>query len=80
VTNLGVRPTFNGTEVSVETHLLEHSGDVAAKRIELRFWKRLREEKKFGGVEELKAQIEKDIATAQRFLGKLRQWRRVHSE
>ena len=47
LTNVGRRPTFNGTGLTVETHLLDYSGDVTAKRIEVRFWKRLREEKKF---------------------------------
>ncbi len=72
VTNVGVRPTFNGAGLSVETHLLDYAGNLAPKNIEVRFWKRLRDEKKFAGVEELKAQIERDIATAQRFFGKLR--------
>jgi len=45
VTNVGMRPTFNGASLSVETHLLDFSGSVTAKRMEVRFWKRLREEK-----------------------------------
>jgi phosphoribosyl 1,2-cyclic phosphate phosphodiesterase len=72
VTNVGMRPTFNGTALSVETHLLDYSGDVAGARIEVRFWKRLREEKKFAGAEELREQIARDIAGANRFFGRLR--------
>jgi len=72
VTNVGMRPTFNGTGLTVETHLLDYSGNFSPKRIELRFWKKLREEKKFGGLEELKAQIAKDIRTANGFFAKLR--------
>jgi phosphoribosyl 1,2-cyclic phosphate phosphodiesterase len=75
VTNVGVRPTFNGSGLSVETHLLDYSGNFAPKRIEVRFWKRLREEKKFSGPEELKTQIAKDIAAANRFFTRLR-WMR----
>jgi riboflavin kinase/FMN adenylyltransferase len=75
VTNIGVRPTFNGTKLSVETHLLDFSGDVSAKRMELRFWKRLRSEKKFSGPEELRAQIAKDIQSARRFFTLLRKFR-----
>ena len=67
VTNIGTRPTFNGSGWSVETHLLDFSGEITAKRMEVRFWKRLREEKKFGGAEELKEQIGRDIAEAERF-------------
>jgi riboflavin kinase / FMN adenylyltransferase len=75
VTNVGLRPTFNGSGLSVETHLLDYLGNFAPKRIEVRFWKRLREEKKFNGPEELKTQIAKDIAAANRFFTRLR-WMR----
>ena len=75
VTNVGMRPTFNGTGLTVETHLLDYSGNFSPKRIEVRFWKKLREEKKFGGPEELKAQIGKDIARANGFFARLRKMR-----
>ena len=75
VTNIGIRPTFNGTAVSVETHLLDFSGQVTAKRMEVRFWKRLRAEKKFSGPDQLRAQIAKDIASANRFFTLLRKFR-----
>jgi riboflavin kinase/FMN adenylyltransferase len=75
VTNVGMRPTFNGASLSVETHLLDFSGEVTAKRMEVRFWKRLREEKKFAGPEELRAQITRDIASARRFFTRLRRYR-----
>jgi riboflavin kinase/FMN adenylyltransferase len=70
-----MRPTFNGDALSIETHLLDFRGKVPATRIEVRFWKRLREEKKFSGAAELRAQIERDIATANRFFGRLRRLR-----
>ena len=72
VTNVGMRPTFDGTGLTVETHLLDYSGNFSPKRIEVRFWKKLREEKKFAGAEELKAQIAKDIARANGFFARLR--------
>jgi riboflavin kinase/FMN adenylyltransferase len=75
VTNVGMRPTFNGASLSVETHLLDFSGEITAKRMELRFWKRLREEKKFNGPEDLRAQIARDIASARRFFTRLRRYR-----
>jgi riboflavin kinase/FMN adenylyltransferase len=75
VTNVGMRPTFNGTGLTVETHLLDYSGNFSPKRIEVRFWKKLREEKKFSGAEELKAQIAKDIGKANEFFAKLRKMR-----
>jgi len=75
VTNIGVRPTFNGSALTVETHLLDVSAPISAKRMELRFWKRLRSEKKFSGPDELRAQIAKDIASANRFFALLRKFR-----
>lgn len=77
VTNIGMRPTFNGSALSVETHLLDYSGGIDAKRIEVRFWKRLREEKKFSGAEELRVQIARDITNANRFFSRLRRLRSV---
>src|SRR5262249_43629704 len=77
VTNIGMRPTFNGSSLSVETHLLNFSGEIDSPRIEVRFWKRLREEKKFAGPEELRAQIARDIARANRFFSRLRRFRSV---
>jgi riboflavin kinase/FMN adenylyltransferase len=75
VTNIGMRPTFNGASLSVETHLLDFSGEVTATRMEVRFWKRLREEKKFASPEDLRAQIARDIADARRFFTRLRRYR-----
>jgi phosphoribosyl 1,2-cyclic phosphate phosphodiesterase len=77
VTNIGVRPTFNGSALGVETHLLDFQPAETPKRIEVRFWKRLREEKKFGGPEELRVQIARDIAAANRFFSRLRRFRSV---
>jgi riboflavin kinase/FMN adenylyltransferase len=67
VTNIGLRPTFNGSTLSVETHVIEPFGEATPARIEVEFWNRLREEKKFSSPEELRTQIARDIATATRF-------------
>lgn len=75
VTNVGVRPTFDGTTLTVETHLLDFHEDISPRRIELRFWKRLRSERKFSGPEELRAQIARDIRSANRFFTLLRKFR-----
>jgi phosphoribosyl 1,2-cyclic phosphate phosphodiesterase len=77
VTNIGMRPTFNGSALSVETHLLHTQLEAAPKRMEVRFWKRLREEKKFSGPEELRAQIARDIARANKFFTSLRRSRAI---
>jgi riboflavin kinase/FMN adenylyltransferase len=78
VTNIGFRPTFNGSSLSVETHLLDSQLVTAPKRIEVRFWRRIREEKKFASPEELRAQITADIARADKFFSRLRRFRTVH--
>jgi FAD synthase len=54
---------------------LDFSGTIPAKRMEARFWKRLRPEKKFSGPEELRAQIARDIERANRFFNRLRRMR-----
>jgi len=77
VTNIGMRPTFNGSSLSVETHLLDTELATAPKRIEVRFCNRLREEKKFSGPEELRAQIARDIARANKYFSRLRRFRSV---
>jgi riboflavin kinase/FMN adenylyltransferase len=77
VTNIGMRPTFNGSSLSVETHLLDAQLAAAPKRMEVRFWNRLREEKKFSGPEELRAQIACDIARANQFFSRLRRFRSI---
>jgi len=75
VTNIGVRPTFNGSAQSVETHVLEPLGETPPGQIEIHFWKRLREEKKFSGPEELRTQIAEDIRSADKFFTRLRRVR-----
>jgi riboflavin kinase/FMN adenylyltransferase len=75
VTNIGMRPTFNGNALTVETHLLDFSGEIPAKRMEVRFWKRLRQERKFSGPAELRQQIARDIDSANRFFNRLRRLR-----
>ncbi|HTQ62034.1 MAG TPA: bifunctional riboflavin kinase/FAD synthetase [Candidatus Solibacter sp.] len=72
VTNVGVRPTFNGSALSIETHILEPISEITPARIEVHFCKRLREETKFNNPEELRAQIARDIATANNFFTRLR--------
>jgi riboflavin kinase/FMN adenylyltransferase len=68
VTNIGIRPTFgDATEPSVETHVMSWSGDLYGDVVRVRFLHRLRDEKKFGSIDELKRQIERDVTRAHRF-------------
>src|SRR5829696_1995568 len=58
VTNVGVRPTFeNDAEPSVETFVMDWGGDLYGDVVRVRFLHRLRDERRFGGIEELKRQI-----------------------
>ena len=68
VTNIGTRPTVDGTGITVEPWILDFSGDLYGKEITLSFYKFLRPEEKFGTLEELKTQIEKDAAETLRLL------------
>src|SRR5205823_13288492 len=61
VTNIGIRPTFNGKERLVEAHLLDVDLDLYGKYLALDFIARLRGEQRFSGVEALKAQITSDV-------------------
>ncbi len=65
ITNVGTRPTFEtATEASVETYVMNWSGDLYGDVVRVRFLHRLRDEKKFASIEELKRQIESDCARA----------------
>ena len=68
VTNIGVRPTVGGIGLSVETHLLDFSGDLYGARVRVHLVARLRDEKKFASLDELKAQIARDVAGAREAL------------
>jgi riboflavin kinase/FMN adenylyltransferase len=62
VTNIGTRPTFDDHRgTSLETHVMNWSGNLYGDVVRVRFLHRLRDEKKFGSVDELKRQIESDV-------------------
>ncbi len=68
VTNIGTRPTFETAgEPLVETHVMNWSGDLYGDVVRVRFLHRLRAEKKFDSVEQLRRQIETDIGRAHRY-------------
>jgi riboflavin kinase / FMN adenylyltransferase len=68
VVNVGVRPTFGEDTMAIEAHLLDMSADVYGRRLRLHFVARLRGERKFPTVDELRAQIARDVAEARRHL------------
>ncbi len=65
VTNVGVRPTVStGEDVSLETYVLDFSGDLYGKELHVAFLKFLRPEQRFESTKKLHERIEKDIAAA----------------
>ena len=71
ITNIGKRPTFNGRDVSVETHLLEELTVDPPEHIQLAFHLRLRDEQKFRSAEALKEQILSDVEEAKQFFQRM---------
>ena len=70
-TNVGVAPTFERGESRIEAHVLDFEGELYGRIAEVRFLQRIRGERRFGGVEELKEQIGRDVEEARRLTGDL---------
>jgi riboflavin kinase/FMN adenylyltransferase len=66
VTNVGVRPTFDGKRLAIESHLLDFAEALTAGLMKVRFLLRLRDEQKFSGPEALREQVLRDIARAKK--------------
>lgn len=71
VTNVGVRPTVSGSDrVSVESYILDFEGDLYDHTVRVEFHHFIRDERKFSGVDELKAQILRDAETTREYFAK----------
>jgi riboflavin kinase / FMN adenylyltransferase len=70
-TNVGVAPTFGRAESRVEAHLLDFEGDLYGRVVDVSFVRRIREERRFSGIDELKEQIERDVEEARLITGGL---------
>ncbi|WP_319778747.1 bifunctional riboflavin kinase/FAD synthetase [Maridesulfovibrio sp.] len=68
VANIGKNPTFGNEALSVEAHILDFSEDIYGKDIRVHFIQRIRSEKKFNGLDELKDRIAVDIGLAREIL------------
>jgi riboflavin kinase/FMN adenylyltransferase len=68
-TNVGVAPTFQRGESKVEAYLLDFDGDLYGKVVDVSFVERIRSEKRFSGIDELKARIARDVEEARRITG-----------
>lgn len=65
-TNVGIAPTFGRGESKVESYLLDFEGDLYGETVDVSFARRIRSEKRFSGIDELKAQIVQDVEKARR--------------
>ena len=71
VANLGIRPSIKGEKkLQLEVHLLNFSSDLYGQHVSVIFLKKLRDEKKFKSLDELKEQIKLDVIKAQLFFDK----------
>ena len=68
VANIGYSPTFNDNEFTVEVHILKFSDNIYDQKIRVNFIERIRDEIKFGDIDELKSQINQDIKAARKIL------------
>lgn len=68
ITNIGIRPTFEESKLTVETHIFDFNDDLYGKKVGVNFVERLRDEKRFASVGELVAQIEHDVAAVREIL------------
>jgi len=68
-TNVGVAPTFGRTDNRIEAHLLDFEGDLYGRVVDVSFVKRIREERRFSGVDELTEQIRRDVEEARIIAG-----------
>ncbi|MBR6633116.1 MAG: bifunctional riboflavin kinase/FAD synthetase [Clostridia bacterium] len=69
VVNVGVRPTVNSTDPipTVEAHLIDFKGDLYGTDVRIELLKKSRDEQKFGSLDDLKKQIEKDICECREY-------------
>jgi riboflavin kinase / FMN adenylyltransferase len=68
ITNIGVRPTFEDTtDPSIETYVFDFDDDLYGDVLRVRFLHRIRDERKFSGIDELKRQIERDTNHARNY-------------
>ena len=73
VTSIGMNPTFGDlTAPAIETHILEYAGpELYGRTVTLGFVQRLRDERRFDDVDQLKAQIDADCRRAERLFSRL---------
>jgi riboflavin kinase/FMN adenylyltransferase len=66
--NIGTNPTVNGKVQSIEVHFFDFSKDIYGLQLEVEILERLRDEQKFGSLDDLKDQLAKDLINSKQFL------------
>ncbi|MBQ5594959.1 MAG: riboflavin kinase [Alistipes sp.] len=61
MSNAGIRPSVDGTRRLLETHIFDFHGDLYGKRLSVQLVEKIRDERKFSSVAELRAQLEHDM-------------------
>ncbi len=69
VANIGTRPTVSGMRQQLEVHVLDVAMDLYGRHIDVILRKKIRDEQRFASLDELKAQIARDVETARTFFG-----------
>lgn len=72
ITNIGMRPTVKADAICAETHIFDFDGDLYGKELRVELLNFLRAEQLFDSIEELREQVQKDIAAAKDFITKIR--------
>lgn len=71
IANIGIRPTIEGKKAILEVNLFDFSGDIYGQYLYVIFVHKLRDEKKFDSLTDLKQQIAQDVCTAKQISAKL---------
>ena len=66
--NIGIRPTLDQHDLTIEVHLFDFSEDIYGETITIFFYDFIREEQKFSGLEELRSQLKKDEIAIRKIL------------
>ena len=62
MSNVGIRPSVGGKELLLETHIIDFSGDLYGRRLRVTLEEKLRDEKRFASISDLKEQLQRDYA------------------
>ena len=60
MSNVGIRPSVGGKEVLLETHIIDFKGDLYGRRLRVTLIERIRDEKRFASISDLKEQLQRD--------------------